>query len=68
MSDAREVLTLEETAEMLRLCTKTVLKLAKAGKLRGRQVNGPSSPWRFYRGAIVEFVNGKESTDGHRAA
>ena len=62
MSDAHEILTLEEAAALLRVSTKTLVKRAREGKVNGQQLAGPGSPWRFTRSAILEAVN------GHRAA
>jgi excisionase family DNA binding protein len=59
--DTKEVLTLDEAAELLRVCTRTVLKLARAGKLGGRQLNGPKSPWRFTRTKLLEWCNGNRA-------
>lgn len=62
MSEQPEVLTLEEAALLLRVSTKTLVKHARDGKVRGKQLAGPGSPWRFTRTAILEAL------DGHRAA
>jgi excisionase family DNA binding protein len=42
--ETRDVLTTEEAAEFLRVSTKTVLTLARAGTLPGEKVGGA---WRF---------------------
>lgn len=55
-----DVLDLEGAAKLLKVCTETVRKLAKSGKLRGRQLCGPSSPWRFLRRDLLAFVGGEE--------
>ena len=53
-----EVLDLKEAAALLRVCTKTLRELASEGKVPGRQLNGPGSPWRFYRTALLEYLHG----------
>jgi excisionase family DNA binding protein len=63
-----EVLDTKDAAKALKLCTKTVGRLAESGKLRGRRTAGPGSPWRFHRSAIVEFLRGKEESHGDSAA
>lgn len=58
MTDQPEVLTLEQAAALLGFSTKTVVKRAREGKIRGKQLAGPRSPWRFTRAAIMEALNG----------
>src|SRR3989442_3211129 len=44
-----EVMTLDETARYLRLSKRTVRKLAKQGRLPGREIEGD---WRFLKTAL----------------
>jgi excisionase family DNA binding protein len=53
---APEVLTLEETAELLRLSAEAVRAIADAGELPGREVDGQ---WRFSRSAVLSWLSGK---------
>lgn len=46
MAEEQEVLTAEEAAALLRVSTKTVLALARAGSLHGEKVG---RAWRFVR-------------------
>lgn len=62
-----DVLDLEGAAALLKYSTKTVRKLAAAGTLRGTQLGGSGSPWRFYREDVLALVRGKDS-NGNRAA
>ncbi|HEX3519419.1 MAG TPA: helix-turn-helix domain-containing protein [Solirubrobacteraceae bacterium] len=55
---APEVLTLEETAELLRLSAEAVRAIAEAGELPGREVDGQ---WRFSRSAILSWLSGQPS-------
>jgi excisionase family DNA binding protein len=61
MTDLPEILTLEEAAKLLRVSTKTLVKRAREGKVRGQQLAGPGSPWRFARSAVMEAVNGSRA-------
>jgi len=61
---APDVLTLEEAAALLKLCTKTVVKKVKAGKIPGSQL-GERGQWRFSRQALIALL---EKTHGSRAA
>ncbi len=54
-----DVLTLEEAAEFLRLCTHTVSKLTRAGSIPGRKIG---REWRFLRSELERYLH------GHRAA
>jgi excisionase family DNA binding protein len=56
-SGANEVLTLEEAAALLRLCTKTVSRMAAAGQIPARRLS-PKGPWRFNRSKLLEWCNG----------
>lgn len=55
MPEDREVLTTEEAAALLRVSTKTVLALARAGLLRGEKVG---RAWRFVRSDVLAYVRG----------
>jgi excisionase family DNA binding protein len=55
MVEIRDVLTTEETADLLRVSTKTVLTLARAGTLPGEKVG---RAWRFLRTDLVEYLHG----------
>ncbi len=50
-----EVMTLSETAEFLRLNSKTVVKLANEKQLPGRRIG---RDWRFLRSDLVRFIHG----------
>jgi len=54
MLEVTEVLTAEETAELLRVSTKTVLTLARGGALPGTKVG---RAWRFLRTDVVAYVH-----------
>lgn len=53
MSEADEVLTAQETADLLKVSLKTVYRLAESGGLPGRKVG---RSWRFYRRDLVDAV------------
>jgi excisionase family DNA binding protein len=55
--DPPEVMTLEQTAELLQLEKKVVHELAEAGKLPGRKVG---YDWRFSRTAVIAWLSGTE--------
>ena len=55
--DPPEVLTLEQTAELLQLEQKVVHELAESGKLPGRKVG---YDWRFSRTALITWLSGTE--------
>ncbi|MDP2873397.1 MAG: helix-turn-helix domain-containing protein [Bacillota bacterium] len=48
-----EVLTVAETADLLKLSEYTVRELARKGELPGRKVG---RAWRFVRGAVMDLV------------
>lgn len=52
-SETPDVLFLDEAAKLMRMSTKTLVKLAKGGAVPGRQLSGRSSPWRFSRRALL---------------
>ena len=52
------VLTLEETAEYLRLPTDTVEKQASHGQIPGRRIE---NRWRFLRDALDDWLRAQDS-------
>ncbi len=50
-----DVLTPAQAAELLQTAEDTVIELAEAGELPGRQVGGE---WRFLRGAVLSWLAG----------
>jgi excisionase family DNA binding protein len=52
-----EVMTLDETARYLRLSKRTVRKLAKQGRLPGREIEGD---WRFLKAALENWLRGQD--------
>ena len=57
--DENEVLDTEEAAKLLRVSTKTVLRLAGDGELPGRKVG---RAWRFRRGDVLAWLSSQDST------
>jgi excisionase family DNA binding protein len=57
-ASAEEVLTLQETAELLRLPVETVRASAFAGELPGRVFG---EEWRFARAAVLAWLAGGET-------
>lgn len=55
MSEDHEVLTADEAAALLRVSTKTVLALARAGTLPGEKVG---RAWRFVKTDVLAYVRG----------
>ena len=55
--DEHDVLTLEETAALLRLPAETVAASAAAGELPGRSLAGE---WRFSREAVLAWLAGAD--------
>lgn len=51
-----EVMTLEETAEMLRVPARIVARMAGAGNIPARQVG---EEWRFSRSALAQWLQGE---------
>lgn len=51
-----EVLTLEEAAALLRVCTKTLVKRALDGTVPGRKIG---RDWRFSRTKILEALEAR---------
>jgi len=53
MAEEKDILTIEEAAEYLRLGKRSVYKLAKSGKLPAKMV---LNKWRFEREALKEWI------------
>lgn len=53
-----EVLTLKEAAALLRVCTKTLVAWARAGKVPGEKIG---HDWRFRRSKLLEVLNGRSA-------
>ena len=53
VADVREVLTLDEAAELLRADVDDVRALAERGKLPGRKLG---ADWRFARAALLDWL------------
>jgi len=54
-TDAQEVLTVEQAAELLQVEPGDVAALAEAGALPGRKIG---ESWRFLRGAVLAWLGG----------
>lgn len=54
----RDILTLEQAAEFLQLCSKTVAKLAAEKEIPARRIG---REWRFTRTALLRFIDGTAS-------
>lgn len=52
-----EVMTVEQTAELLQVDIKTVLELVEAGELPGRRLG---KTWRFSRAAVIAWLGTPE--------
>lgn len=61
MTEEHEVLTADEAAVLLRVSTKTVLTLARAGALPGEKVG---RAWRFLKRDVLTYVSGTNETKG----
>lgn len=61
MPEDHEVLTAAEVAALLRVSTKTVLALARAGSLPGEKVG---RAWRFVRMDVLAYVSGPAAARG----
>lgn len=51
------VLDADGAAALLKVSTKTVLKLARIGRLPARKVG---REWRFVRAALIDYVAGRD--------
>ena len=60
MTEAYEILTAEDAAALLRVSTKTVLALARAGSLPGEKVG---RAWRFVKRDVLAYVGGRGPLD-----
>lgn len=56
-SELPDVLTVEQAAELLQLSSKTLKRLAQAGRVPGRRVG---NQWRFSRQALMDWLAGKD--------
>ncbi len=54
---AKEVLTVEETADLLAVSPATIRDLARKGEIPGRKVG---KEWRFVRAAVLAWVAGED--------
>lgn len=54
---AKEVLTVDETADLLSVSPATIRDLARKGEIPGRKVG---KEWRFVRFAVLAWVSGDE--------
>ena len=63
-TDAEDVLTLAEAAELLRLPEEAVRARANARELPGRRFG---EEWRFARDALLRWLSAGEDTSGARA-
>lgn len=64
MSERKEVLNVEETAELLDVSAWTVRDLAHRGDLPARKIG---RAWRFSRQALMEYLANGTSAQGERA-
>jgi excisionase family DNA binding protein len=60
MESVSEVLTAKEAASLLRVSSKTVLKLARDGELPAQKVG---RSWRFCRAELLGYVSGPRVLD-----
>ena len=58
-----ELLTVKETAALLRLKERTILEYLRTGKLKGVNIGseGPGKRWRVPREAIDQFIQERMS-------
>lgn len=54
-NSSSDILTIEETAELLKIPRSSVYKLAQQGKIPAKKVG---RHWRFHRQTILEWVAG----------
>jgi excisionase family DNA binding protein len=59
-SEAPEVLTVEQTAELLQTDPHAVRELADSGELPGRRIG---DEWRFLRRAVLAWLGGAEARE-----
>jgi excisionase family DNA binding protein len=53
MDESNDILTIEETAEYLKIPVSTVYRLAQQGRIPANKVG---RQWRFYRPALIEWI------------
>ena len=53
-----DILTIDETAELLRIPCSSVYKLAQQGKIPAQKVG---RHWRFYRPTLLRWIAGQAS-------
>lgn len=58
MEENHEVLTAADAASLLRVSSKTVLSLARAGVLPGEKVG---RAWRFLKSDVLAYVRGSHN-------
>ncbi len=63
--DERQLLTLEEVAELLRLGKRTTYRMAKEGELPAFKIGGA---WRFDRADIDRWIEEQKAKGGKRAS
>lgn len=51
-----DVFTLEEAAQFMRVSSEAMRKQAESGAVPGKKIDGE---WRFWRGALVDWLSGK---------
>ena len=61
MPEDNEILTADEASALLRVSTKTVLALARAGTLPGEKVG---RAWRFLKSDVLMYVSGSSESRG----
>lgn len=57
-ADVPDVLTLEQAAALLQLCTKTVRRMAVGNEIPSKRIR---REWRFSRAALLRFIDGTAS-------
>ncbi len=56
MSEYPEILTLQQTAELLQVSERTIQRMVKRGEMPGTQIGGQ---WRFDHAQIMALVRGE---------
>ena len=59
-----EILTIDETAELLKIPRSSVYRLAQQGKIPAKKVG---RHWRFHRGVLLRFVAGEPESNSMKA-
>ena len=63
-----KLLTLDETAEVLRLDKRSVLKIIESGVLPAMKAGvAPNSPWRISEKALFEYIKRESAKAGTQA-